>query len=654
MTKTETLSFGTGRRESHDSSAFYNRRLYEGVVGEPASLDELLRVHVPEPGEWADRVYCHTSEDMSMIPDNSVALAFTSPPYNVGKDYDDDMGLEAYLGFIRTVAQEVYRVLRPGGRYVINVANLGRKPYIPLHACFYDVHMDVGFLPMGEIIWQKARGASGSCAWGSWLSAKAPRLRDIHEYLLVFAKECYSRPDTGVSDIDRDEFMSSTLSVWEIPPESAKRVGHPAPFPIELAQAVIKLYSYVGDVVLDPFVGSGTTCLAAVLNDRHYVGFDIVREYCELAEASIAEAKAAKDVGVTLSERRPSVARVKTETTELAMAFGILGIDNPLRLSDEEIARCFQGTLLPTKYERFRGEFAGSKHQGLYHRLYRLGLALRKGYPLFGNVAELEWYGPRPQAKTTTASIDLMVANTPVSVKAGSNVVRNFSPYNLFISLPQGSAEAQNADHWYLQHAPSEYQELHSLVRSAGLMNLPPEAVTFEQEATRQERKMVQETIRGLPRDMATRFQELYLNVCYEVAERSAELFNDNLRGSLEGKTRSAVLEGIVRHFFRMDVGEYILAGIEAGKPFAVVVPQLTKWKSDWRIMRVEAVPNLKRKQSVVDILVTYKSQADKTTTSSKFHVQIRWSHGKFCGNPEAKLYKNFLWQDVAFFASVL
>ena len=133
--------------------------------------------------------------------------------------------------------------------------------------------------------------ASGNCAWGSWQSAKAPRLRDIHEYLLVFAKESYSRPDRGQSDIKRDEFMAATLSIWEIPPESARRVGHPAPFPVALAERVIQLYSYVDDVVLDPFLGSGSTAVAAVQNQRHYVGFDISPEYCALAEGRIALAR---------------------------------------------------------------------------------------------------------------------------------------------------------------------------------------------------------------------------------------------------------------------------------------------------------------------------------------------------------------------------
>jgi site-specific DNA-methyltransferase (adenine-specific) len=228
---------------------------------------------------------------MSMIPDQGVSLAFTSPPYNVGKEYDDNMPLERYLELIRAVADQVYRVLQPGGRYVVNIANLGRKPYIPLHAHFYAVHMAAGFLPMGEIIWRKGKGANGNCAWGSWRSARAPRLRDVHEYLLVFAKEDFSRPERGESDIKRDEFMEATLSVWDILPESAKRVGHPAPFPVELAARVIQLYSYVGDVVLDPFIGSGTTAVAAVKSGRRFAGFEIDPGYFQLAQERVAEAQ---------------------------------------------------------------------------------------------------------------------------------------------------------------------------------------------------------------------------------------------------------------------------------------------------------------------------------------------------------------------------
>jgi len=258
-------------------------------VNSPLSKKAIQEIEISEVGPWVDQVYCSDASRMTEIPDNSVALAFTSPPYNVGKDYDDDMSLADYLSLIERVGREVFRVLRPGGRYLINIANVGRKPYIPLNSQFWQLHMGLGFLPMGEVIWQKAKGANGSCAWGSWMNAKAPRLRDIHEYILVLAKQDYSRPDKGESDISREEFMDATLSIWQIPPESAKRVGHPAPFPVDLAARAIHLYSYKGDVVLDPFVGSGSTCVAATQLGRHYVGYDISSEYCEIAENRINE-----------------------------------------------------------------------------------------------------------------------------------------------------------------------------------------------------------------------------------------------------------------------------------------------------------------------------------------------------------------------------
>jgi DNA modification methylase len=291
MPRTKTTTFGTSRREAHDASSFYGRSLYDGLSLRETPLEELYQVAVPPPGEWADQVYCQSAVDLRPVPDNSVGLALTSPPYNVGKDYEGNLPLDDYLALIAQVGREVYRVLRPGGRYVVNVANLGRKPYIPLHAHFHAVHHEIGFLPMGEIVWQKARGANGNCAWGSWKSARSPRLRDLHEYLLVFAKQAYTRPDLGESDLSPEEFMEATLSVWEITPESARRVGHPAPFPLKLAERVIRLYSYVGDVVLDPFMGSGTTCVAAARFGRHYLGFDIVEDYCQMARKRLSETK---------------------------------------------------------------------------------------------------------------------------------------------------------------------------------------------------------------------------------------------------------------------------------------------------------------------------------------------------------------------------
>ena len=136
----------------------------------------------------------------------------------------------------------------------------------------------------GEIIWQKSKGANANFAWGSWLSASNPVIRDIHEYCLVFSKDSMKNSSGGISTIEKDEFMESTLSIWNINPEKAKKIGHPAPFPVELPKRFINLYSFKEDLVLDPFIGSGTTALASKQLQRNYVGYEINKDYIEIAD----------------------------------------------------------------------------------------------------------------------------------------------------------------------------------------------------------------------------------------------------------------------------------------------------------------------------------------------------------------------------------
>jgi DNA modification methylase len=238
-------------------------------------------------------MYVHSAERMPELPDNSVTLMVTSPPYHVGKDYDSTVSFDEYLGLLANVFRETYRVLEPGGRAVVNVANLGRKPYIPLSHEVTRLMTGIGFLMRAEIIWQKGAGASGSCAWGSWKSAKNPVIRDIHEYLLVFSKGRFDRPHKGESTVTKEEFLEDTLSIWRIQPESAKRVGHPAPFPVELPRRLIELYTYSGDLVLDPFMGVGATAVAAITTSRHWVGYELSTDYAEAAVHRAAEAKTA-------------------------------------------------------------------------------------------------------------------------------------------------------------------------------------------------------------------------------------------------------------------------------------------------------------------------------------------------------------------------
>ncbi len=170
----------------------------------------------PIPPEFLDKIFHKSSEKMEELPDNSVHLMVTSPPYNVGKEYDRNLTLEEYREFLKRVWREAKRVLVPGGRTCINIANLGRKPYIPLHAFIIEDMLELGFLMKGEIIWNKGASGSPSTAWGSWLSAKNPTLRDIHEYILVFSKGALRREKTDrrKSTISREEFLEFTKSVW--------------------------------------------------------------------------------------------------------------------------------------------------------------------------------------------------------------------------------------------------------------------------------------------------------------------------------------------------------------------------------------------------------------------------------------------------------
>ena len=234
-------------------------------------------------------IFNKSAEKMDDLIDNCVSLTVTSPPYNVGKLSDNNLSDEDYWKLMRQCFKEVYRVTESGGRLVLNVANLGRKPYIPFSNMFTDLILDLGFLMRGEIIWQKSKGANANFAWGSWLSASNPVIRDIHEYCLVFSKEGMSKGSKGKSTIEKDEFMESTLSIWNINPARAKKIGHPAPFPVELAERFINLYSYEKDLILDPFIGSGTTALAASKLKRSYIGYEVNAEYCKLAEKRLAE-----------------------------------------------------------------------------------------------------------------------------------------------------------------------------------------------------------------------------------------------------------------------------------------------------------------------------------------------------------------------------
>ena len=282
---TTTSSFGTNGRINHNSEKFYDSKLYKELT----KVTSVTKTVNEFPKELINKNILGNAEDMSMIPDNSLHLMITSPPYNVSKEYDEDLSLDEYLGMLTNVFKETYRVLVNGGRACINVANLGRKPYIPLSDYISNIMIDLGYNMRGEIIWNKAASASPSTAWGSWMSASNPTLRDIHEYILVFSKGDYKRDrnkqerESKQDSISRDNFMEWTQSIWTFNAESAKRIGHPAPFPIDLPYRLIQLLSFTNDIILDPFMGSGTTGIAALKSNRNFIGFDTSKEYIALA-----------------------------------------------------------------------------------------------------------------------------------------------------------------------------------------------------------------------------------------------------------------------------------------------------------------------------------------------------------------------------------
>jgi len=302
---TATSRFGVSRRESHDASEFYARFHAPEVTRDDRVAGA---VDIGEPLRCADARALD-------LPDDCVALVVTSPPYFAGKEYEAALGEGAipasyldYLEMLRDVFAECRRVLEPGGRIAVNVANLGRKPYRSLSADVIRILQDdLGLLLRGEVIWQKAEGASGNCAWGSFRSPANPVLRDVTERVVIASKGRFDRARPAArrraeglphhSTLTNDEFLDATLDLWRIPAESARRVGHPAPFPVELPLRLIELYTYATDLVLDPFLGSGSAAVAAVRAGRRYAGYDIDPDYVAIARERVAEEEARRSAG---------------------------------------------------------------------------------------------------------------------------------------------------------------------------------------------------------------------------------------------------------------------------------------------------------------------------------------------------------------------
>lgn len=349
---TSTSNFGVSKRENHDAGEFY-ARFTAPELSSDTNISEQPRL---------DTIFCADARKMTDVETDSVALVVTSPPYFAGKEYEEALGeghipatYFEYLALLEDVFAECRRVLQPGGRIAVNVANLGRRPYRSLSADVIGIFERLGLLLRGEVIWQKARGASGSCAWGSFGKPTNPVLRDLTERIVIAGKGRFDRTPSlakrgaaGLpveTSLSKDEFMDATTDVWEIASESATRVGHPAPFPVELPERLIHLYTFVGDIVLDPFMGSGSTAVAAVRTGRHYLGYEMDPTYVTLAAervaaetlvAPVAVGRAAREVARELIEAAGFADVVKDRKFRegVEVTFGARGADGTEVLFD--------------------------------------------------------------------------------------------------------------------------------------------------------------------------------------------------------------------------------------------------------------------------------------------------------------------------------
>lgn len=272
----------------------HRERLIEPIN---AGIDEIIAsLFPPHPVSAWDtggvRLIKDDSTNPGVFKPKSVDLIITSPPYNVGKEYtgrgaDDSVDYSNYLRFSRKWLKNCYEWARPTGRLCVNVSiDKNKNGKTPLAADITALAMEAGWNYHATIVWNEGN-ISRRTAWGSWMSASAPHIIAPVEVVIVLFKNEWKLNRKGKSDITADEFKEWVFGVWDFNGESGKRVGHPAPFPRELPRRCIKLFSYPGDTVLDPFAGSGTTMIEAILNKRVAVGIEREDEYCKLIASRI-------------------------------------------------------------------------------------------------------------------------------------------------------------------------------------------------------------------------------------------------------------------------------------------------------------------------------------------------------------------------------
>lgn len=229
---------------------------------------------------------CASILDKNIIDDNSVDLFITSPPYNVGIEYDsiiDNDNYEIYLEWCKNWLYNCFIWGKSNARFCLNIPLDKNKGGIQsVGVDFVNIAKSIGWKYHTTIIWNESN-ISRRTAWGSWLSASAPYIIAPVELIVVLYKNAWKKPNKGISDVNREEFLEWTNGLWSFNGESKKRIGHPAPFPRELPKRCIKMFSYVEDTVCDPFSGSGTTMIEAIINNRKFIGLEIDKEYYNLS-----------------------------------------------------------------------------------------------------------------------------------------------------------------------------------------------------------------------------------------------------------------------------------------------------------------------------------------------------------------------------------
>ena len=236
-----------------------------------------------------NQIICADSETyLKTLPDNCIDLVFTSPPYNFGMDYDntnDNKDYNQYFNDLFSIFDECIRVLKHSGRFVINIQPIF-SDNVPTHHIISNYFLQNKMLWLGEILWEKNHYNCNYTAWGSWKSPSKPYLKYTWEFIEIFCKgELKKEGNSENADISGDEFKKWVLAKWAVAPEhKMKKYGHPAMFPEELAYRVLRLFSFKNDIILDPFCGAGTTCLVAKKTNRNYIGIDISKKYCSIAE----------------------------------------------------------------------------------------------------------------------------------------------------------------------------------------------------------------------------------------------------------------------------------------------------------------------------------------------------------------------------------